>query len=219
MFVKKNPSRFTMKLSVLLLCLFGFTTTVLGQIGLDTGMQDIKIPVEEKSKIKMNGLLDLEGKQGVKEIDLYNPLTDPKPIDMSENSNLIDAGEALAQKWKDKAIKDAYTKPQYLGDFNVKGSFVSIECRDHEYVDGDRVRVFVNDKVVAQNVLLTSVFRGINIDLEKGFNKIDFLALNQGDSGPNTAEFRVFDSQGILVTRKEWNLTTGVKATIIFVNE
>ena len=106
-----------------------------------------------------------------------------------------------------------------MGDFKVKGSWVSIECRDHEYVDGDRVRVFVNGDVVANNVYLTSFFKGINIDLKKGFNQIDFVALNQGESGPNTAEFRVFDAKGILVSRNEWNLTTGTKATIIVVNE
>ena len=55
--------------------------------------------------------------------------------------------------------------------------------------------------------------------IPKGFNKIDFEALNQGTAGPNTAEFRVYDDQGLLVSANQWNLATGFKATIIIVKE
>lgn len=151
--------------------------------------------------------------------ELNNPLEEPEGIDIDKKSNLVDAGEALEKRWKDKEIKESYKKDQYLGDFNTKGSFLSIECRDHQYVDGDRVRVIVNDEVVDASITLGASYRGINIDLKPGFNKIDFLALNQGTSGPNTAQFRVFDSKGILISSNEWNLTTGVKATIIVVKE
>ena len=48
---------------------------------------------------------------------------------------------------------------------------------------------------------------------------IDITALNQGDSGPNTAEFVVYDDKGNVVSSKEWNLLTGVKAKITFINE
>ena len=48
-----------------------------------------------------------------------------------------------------------------------------------------------------------------------GFNIIDFVALNQGSSGPNTAEVRVYDDAGNLVGNNRWNLATGVKATYI----
>jgi hypothetical protein len=49
--------------------------------------------------------------------------------------------------------------------------------------------------------------------------KLDFEALNQGTSGPNTAAFSVFDDSGNLITSNEWNLTTGIKATIVVVKE
>lgn len=108
---------------------------------------------------------------------------------------------------------------QYLGDFKTKSGFVKIACRDHEYPDGDRVKILVNDIVVKQNILLESVFKGFNMDLETGFNKIDFVALNQGESGPNTAELRIYDDTGKVVATNRWNLSTGVKATIIIVKE
>ena len=58
----------------------------------------------------------------------------------------------------------------------------------------------------------------LSLNLMVGFNKID-VALNQGTSGPNTAEVRVFDDQGNLIGSNRWNLATGVKATYIIVKE
>jgi len=108
---------------------------------------------------------------------------------------------------------------QYLGDFKTGFSRVNIVYRDHQYPDGDRVRIFVNDEVVMPNVLLHSSFSGFNLDLVDGFNKIDFQALNQGESGPNTAELRVLDDDGNIIASGVWNLATGVKATLIVIKE
>ena len=55
------------------------------------------------------------------------------------------------------------------------------------------------------------------IALLPGFNKIEFLALNQGDSGPNTAAFSVYHENGNLMISNQWNLTTGVKAKLVVV--
>lgn len=108
---------------------------------------------------------------------------------------------------------------QYFGDFKSNAKSVNISYRDHGAVDGDLIQVRVNDDVVVGSVYLTGNFRGIKLDLHKGFNKIDFVALNQGESGPNTAEFQVVDDLGNLVSANRWNLATGVKATIIIVKE
>ena len=48
-------------------------------------------------------------------------------------------------------------------------------------------------------------------------NKIDFVALNQGSSGPNTAELRIYDDNKKLLSSNQWNLATGSKATLIIV--
>ncbi|WP_445731718.1 hypothetical protein [Mariniflexile sp.] len=115
--------------------------------------------------------------------------------------------------------RNGSTTDQYFGDFKSKAKFVNIAYRDHGYVDGDLIQVLVNDDVVQARVFLNGGFSGFKLDLQKGFNKIDFLALNQGESGPNTAEFRVVDDMGNLVSANRWNLATGVKATIIIVKE
>ncbi len=111
------------------------------------------------------------------------------------------------------------TTNQYLGDFKTKAGKVNVIYRDHQYPDGDRIRVFVNDNVIQPNVLLHTTYSGFKLDLQKGFNKIDFLALNQGTSGPNTAEFQILDEHGNVISTNQWNLATGVKATIILIKE
>ena len=59
----------------------------------------------------------------------------------------------------------------------------------------------------------------VAVDEAVRHGKIDFEALNQGTSGPNTAEFRVYDDKGTLVSASQWNLGTGFKATILLVKE
>ncbi|WP_067149423.1 hypothetical protein [Pseudotamlana agarivorans] len=116
-------------------------------------------------------------------------------------------------------LRNGSTVDQYLGDFNSNGKFVNVVYRDHGYMDGDIIQVRVNDDVVHARVFLSNSFKGFKLDLKPGINKIDFVALNQGESGPNTAEFRVIDDMGNVVTHNQWNLATGVKATVIVVKE
>ena len=104
---------------------------------------------------------------------------------------------------------------QFLGEIRNDGEYVNIILRDHEYPDGDLIKVEVNDNIVMPAILLTEKAKGFKLDLKSGFNVVDFVALNQGSSGPNTAEIIVYDDQGKLVGTNRWNLATGVKATYI----
>jgi hypothetical protein len=127
--------------------------------------------------------------------------------------------DKLNHKKSDRPIDDSFKKNQFLGQFESNAKYIKLVCRDHEYPDGDKVRILINDKVVISEILLESGSKEYYLDLSVGFNKIEFEALNQGSSGPNTAAFKVFDDKGILITSNEWNLTTGVKASIVIVNE
>ena len=104
---------------------------------------------------------------------------------------------------------------QFLGEIRNDGEYVNIILRDHENPDGDLIKVQVNENVVMPAILLTEKAKGFKLDLKTGFNVVDFVALNQGSSGPNTAEIIVYDDQGKLVGTNRWNLATGVKATYI----
>ncbi|WP_103068171.1 hypothetical protein [Aquimarina sediminis] len=142
-------------------------------------------------------------------------------FDMTGNTGFLKPNTELTPKWfkKDKNVSEEFKSDQYLGDFKSGGKFVHLIYRDHESVDGDVVRIYINDDIIGPRIYLTSSFQGIKINLVKGFNKIDIEALNQGESGPNTAEFHLYDDQGNIITGNEWNLTTGVKATLIVVKD
>lgn len=120
---------------------------------------------------------------------------------------------------KEKGNSNEHYGDMYLGDLKTTAKYVGVVCRDHEYVDGDRVRIYANDVMVEPNILLTGSFKGVNITLDKGFNRLDFEALNQGSSGPNTAQINVYDEKGQLLYSNKWLLSTGSKASLIVVQE
>jgi len=197
----------------------------------DSEIKSIKIPaIESKDKDSVN--LSIPIKPDVKS-NLPNtsgtinyPLPNEKPkeeFSMFDNSTLRDPGELIEQRWNKKAVEQGIKmesmSDQFLGDFKSNGTHVNIICRDHEFPDGDLVRVFVNDEIFIPSLLLTSGYKSFDVPLSIGFNKIVFLALNQGESGPNTAEFEVYDDNGVLVSSKKWNLLTGVRATIVVAKE
>lgn len=132
---------------------------------------------------------------------------------------LNDALDDVKLNKKELELRNGSKTDQYFGDFKSNSKFVNVVYRDHGYVDGDIIQVRVNDDIVHARVFLSGGFKGFQLDLKPGFNKIDFLALNQGESGPNTAEFRVTDDTGAIITQNRWNLATGVKASIIVVKE
>tara|TARA_B110000240_G_scaffold198268_1_gene257820 strand:+ start:162 stop:833 length:672 start_codon:yes stop_codon:yes gene_type:complete len=121
-----------------------------------------------------------------------------------------------------KKINGRYMIPkidQDLGSFRTQSKSVNIICRDYQYPDGDRVTIFVNDIPVIYNILLEQNYKKFNIPLQVGINEIVIEALNQGTSGPNTAAFKVYNDEGILISSNEWNLATGAKATLLIAKD
>ncbi|MCV9929773.1 hypothetical protein OIU83_19080 [Flavobacterium sp. LS1R49] len=112
-----------------------------------------------------------------------------------------------------------YRRNQYLGSFKTKSLTSTIRYRDAAFVDGDKIKVYLNDKVIVPEVSLIGEFQEFKINLVEGINKIDFEALNEGFAPPNTAEFQVYDDKGVVIESSQWNVGTGYKATIILVKE
>ena len=146
---------------------------------------------------------------------------DEKGFMIADNEYFLNPGDTYLKRLNKEKEKNPnnYTGDAYLGDVKTISKTANIVCRDFEYVDGDRVSIMVNDEIVVQNLTLNYSFRGINLKLKEGFNKIDFIALNQGDSGPNTAELRIYDDNDVLISSNQWNLATGAKATLIIVKQ
>lgn len=144
-------------------------------------------------------------------------------IKMLPDKELVQAGHDLVIDpkvvEKEKKGSNQFFGDMYLGDVKTKAKFVGVVCRDHEYVDGDRVRIYLNGEIIEHNVLLSGTFKGVNVDLVEGFNRLDFEALNQGTSGPNTAQIMVADEEGNIIHNNLWNLSTGSKASLIVVKE
>ena len=117
--------------------------------------------------------------------------------------------------WKGKDVTNQrLASNMSLGTISSVSKTVRIECRDHSYIDGDRIRIYLNEKSVSDNIGLKGSYYVVYINLEQGYNRIDFQALNQGFSGPNTAELNVYDDKGNLISAKDWNLETGQTATL-----
>lgn len=175
------------------------------------------LPLFEK-KSPNYGLLIPEEK-----IEDFSFLSKPKPDNPSlmDKETFINPGDKYLKRLKkDSPISSTtYLGDTYLGDVHTTTTVAQIVCRDFEYEDGDRVRILVNDEEVIPNLLLLNQFFSLNLPLANGFNKIDFQALNQGSSGPNTAELRVFDKDGLPLVSHQWNLSTGSTATLIIVKE
>ncbi|HAV54533.1 MAG TPA: hypothetical protein DCX41_06340 [Aequorivita sp.] len=145
-----------------------------------------------------------------------------KQIDMQNGDGLLEySGTNKAPKYfsKDKEEKPEYGKDQYLGDFKTKAKKATFMYRDHEFVDGDMIRIYVNGEIAIPRARLEGSFRGFDLPLQDGFNKVDFEALNQGTSGPNTAQLNIYGEVGNLLASYEWNLLTGNKATAIIVKQ
>lgn len=198
----------------------------------NNGLEIPAVPESNQSKSEDIKKLPLENKglsntqkniSGIPLISNIKIKTQEEEFSMIDNNHLMDPGQIFEERYKKKAIEQGLIpqsmKDQFLGEYRNNGSFVNIICRDHGYFDGDYVQVLVNDQIVIPRLLLTNSYKGFNIELSEGMNKIDFLALNQGESGPNTAEFQVFDDNEVLISAKAWNLLTGVKATIMVVKE
>ena len=149
--------------------------------------------------------------------DKRDNILEPKTAFINPNLDVLDklngVGKAVSENFK------AIRGNQELGNFKLDSKFVNIRYRDFGEVDGDEIQILVNGRIIQGTVILEGFFKTIEIDLLKGFNKIDFEALNQGTVGPNTAEFQVFDDTGKLVSSNQWNLVTGFKASIMVVKE
>lgn len=217
----------------IIILIFFIQTVCYSQIdSQNNGLEIPAVPESNQSKTEDIKKLPLENKglsntqkniSGIPLISNINIKTQEEEFSMIDNNHLMDPGQIFEERYKKKAMEQGLIpqsmKDQFLGEYRNNGSFVNIICRDHGYFDGDYVQVLVNDQIVIPRLLLTNSYKGFNIELSEGMNKIDFLALNQGESGPNTAELQVFDDNEVLISAKAWNLLTGVKATIMVVKE
>jgi hypothetical protein len=148
-------------------------------------------------------------------------------FNMTEKPNFVDPSDLFEDNinkrmngpQREPKISDEFKNDMDFGEYRTSSGKITIACRDHMMFDGDRVQVLLNGEILAENILLESGYKTITITLNEGFNKIEFVALNQGSAGPNTAELKVFDEEGNLMISNVWNLLTGVKAKAMLIKD
>ncbi|NND64201.1 MAG: hypothetical protein HKN48_13510 [Flavobacteriaceae bacterium] len=195
---------------------------------IETNTNSIEFEIEDNNVANPSGLelparkkpsltLPPEERDPRTNLDLGNP--EPEMLNMSKDDGLLENNKGKTPKafTKDKEPTKEFDRDQMLGEVLTGAEYVMVKYRDHEYVDGDLIRVYVNGDIVQSRVFLNGSFGGFNLTLEPGVNRIEFEALNQGSSGPNTAELHVYDDQGRIISAKEWNLLTGRRAIITVV--
>ena len=215
-------------ISFFLLLLF-FSSLAVAQVdvpkeGVSIKAEDSTLKVDKSKSFKISPVKGLSNKKVAKPSINYTPLNDrfkkKSGIDMMAKSTLLKPTWNVKQKFKeDNKDTSKFGKDYNLGDLKTTSKTLYIECRDHEYVDGDRIKLMVNDAVIHPNLTLTGQFYKVDVDLEEGFNTIYFIALNEGSSSPNTAQLRVYDENGKLLTSKRWLLTTGYKASLVVLKQ
>lgn len=146
----------------------------------------------------------------------FDILSKENVIDITKSTELVTPTWVIKQKFKEGGDnKSKFKADYYLGNLETQSEYIIIKCRDHEYVDGDRIKLMLNNAVIHPNISLSSVFYVIDIDLDEGYNNIDFIALNEGDSSPNTAQLVVLDENGVVLSNKKWLISTGYKAQLV----
>ncbi len=224
-----------MKQILLLIFIIGFASKSFGQSEFSNKFKAIP-PITIKPEVKKPDLPAKDSPKIItpnvfKDTNILN--TKPKAdnsfqigvssgFSMTPTNKFVNPGDLVANRLNKKADNEdqiVYRRNQNLGDFKTKSHTARVSYRDYGEVDGDKIRVLLNDKAIATGIMLDSNFQGFEITLLDGINKIDFEALNQGRLGPNTAEFQVYDDKGNLISASQWNLGTGFKATIIITKE
>lgn len=154
-------------------------------------------------------------KEEKKSDSYYAPLRKEKQIDLTKNNGFVKPEFNIQPNLNgENEMMEEYKRGKHYGSFISKSKFVKVLCRDHQAIDGDRVGIILNDRVVEANIFLGSEFSVFYIELAPGFNNLEFVALNQGSSGPNTAQFAVLDEFDSTLLSNIWNLATGAKATM-----
>jgi uncharacterized protein YozE (UPF0346 family) len=79
----------------------------------------------------------------------------------------------------------------------VSSKNITIEYWDKYTFDYDSISLYLNDKPILENVLLTKTKQVISIEIEKGNNYLILHALNLGLEPPNTASITIKDGKKI----------------------
>ncbi|MEO9569705.1 MAG: hypothetical protein ABJH82_04420 [Polaribacter sp.] len=108
-----------------------------------------------------------------------------------------------------------------IGVFRTKSKFIYLNAFDFSKIDGDKIAILKNDKTFLTSFYLFNEHKTktIEIPLDKGFNKIEILAIDEGSMRPNTGAFSMFDDEKKEVFSDLWHLAKGAKVIAHIIRE
>ena len=206
--------------------LFLFIFLFINSFAQETAIKSLKIKSLDTNNVNMQsfnlnritpkGLTNKESKNFFDYNLDFDINLNKQEVDITGKSDLVTPTWKIRQTFNEGSVnKSKFSKDFYLGDLETDSDYIIIKCRDHEYVDGDKIRLMLNGSVIHPNITLSSVFYVVDVDLDDGYNNIDFIALNEGESSPNTAQLIVLDEYGKQLSNKKWLITTGYKAKLV----
>lgn len=173
---------------------------------------DINFNIIDINTFKPKGLTN---KEPYNFFDFNFQVDDSDVLDITNKTNLVSPTWEIRQSFNEgSGSTSEYQKDFNLGFLETDSNYIIIKCRDHEYIDGDRIRLMINGSIIYSNITLSSNFYIVDVDLKDGYNNIEFIALNEGEASPNTAQLVVYDEFGKLLSNKKWLISTGYKATL-----
>ena len=206
--------------------LFLFIFLFINSFAQETAIKSLKIKSLDTNNVNMQtfnlnritpkGLTNKESKNFFDYNLDFDINLNKQEVDITGKTDLVTPTWKIRQTFNEGSVnKSKFSKDFYLGDLEADSDYIIIKCRDHEYVDGDKIRLMLNGSVIHPNITLSSVFYVVDVDLDDGYNNIDFIALNEGESSPNTAQLIVLDEYGKQLSNKKWLITTGYKAKLV----
>ncbi|RXR17259.1 hypothetical protein EQG63_10730 [Flavobacterium amnicola] len=152
---------------------------------------------------------------------VYGAPKEESKVSMTPKQSDLNVGKQFAEKInkantpKKEGSEDpkAFRRNQYFGEYKTESATISISYRDFGEIDADRVRIWLDGKVVSDIIELEADTRKVYIGLLMGINHIEIEALNEGVYTPNTGEFGFFDENKQMIAGDKWGLATGFRAT------
>ncbi len=159
---------------------------------------------------KSNLNTEFFGKEQPKEIDFKNKNEPPRYL--SDNERIlqyIEGGEFVPHF------------PNFdFGNFETSSDVIFLSFSDDGFIlDGDAIRILINDKVLVNRIELSRHVELYKIKLEPGFNKIEVEAVDEGASKPMTMFLSVLDGNYKSLREKSYPLSIGSKSRIVIVKK
>jgi hypothetical protein len=211
---------------LIFLSIFIFFSAMQSFAQFDNGNNPVNIPPINRPKMptispeKKPSIFDIKPKEAV----VPNPWDKPKEREFNRQDNFLNPADRYTKKMNNSLKGEGngdykiFRRNQYFGDFKTDSESIQVAVRDPQAIDGDYVKITKDGKVIYESIYLNASFKTLEIPLTKGFNRIEFIALNEGSSFPNTGAFLIKD-KGQTIYQEEWNLSTGFNASFLIIKE